>query len=57
MTWPFKTTIINQNKMNVVSYTRKKLFVSFNYYINNHLLVRVNRVKDLGIFFDYKSTF
>ena len=33
-----KSVIINQNKMNVVSYTRKKSFVSLNYYLNNQFI-------------------
>ena len=31
--------------------------VSFNYYLNNHLLQRVNSVKDVGILFDHRLTF
>ena len=54
MTGPFKTQ--RQNKMNVLSYTRKKSFISFNNYLNDNLLIMVNNVKYLGVFFDQKRS-
>ena len=57
-TWAIQNSmIINQTKMNVESYTRKKSFISFNYYLKYHLIMRVNYVKNLGVFFDHKLTF
>ena len=50
--WAIQNSIlINQNKINVVKYTRKKSFISFNYFLNKLLK------KDLVAFFDHKLTF
>ena len=51
-----KSMINNQNKINVVPYTRNKSFVCFNNYQYNHVLLRVNYIKDLGVFFDHELT-
>lgn len=48
---------INLTKCSLVTFTRKKLPINYNYAINNILLNRVNTVKDLGVLIDSKLSF
>ena len=43
--WAKQNFRFSQNKMKIVLHTRFD-------YLNNHLIVGVNHVKDLGVFFD-----
>lgn len=54
-----KTNRLNLNvgKCNVVSYSRKKYPILFNYKVDNTLLQRVQTIKDLGVTFDEKLSF
>ncbi|KAH0817019.1 hypothetical protein GEV33_005772 [Tenebrio molitor] len=49
--------LLNINKCNVVSYSRRDTIIRFNYSIENSALQRVNEFKDLGVVFDSKLTF
>jgi hypothetical protein len=49
--------LLNINKCNVVSYSRRDTIIKFNYSIENSALQRVNEFKDLGVVSDSKLTF
>ena len=49
--------ILSINKCNVISFTRSSHPIIFPYNIRNHVLSRVDYVKDLGVTFDSKVTF
>lgn len=49
--------LLNHSKCNVVSYTKKKELLSFDYNINGAVISRVDSVRDLGIIFDEKLSF
>lgn len=48
---------LNLNKCQVISFSRKRSVSHYNYTIQNHNLVRVKQVTDLGIIFDHKLNF
>lgn len=48
---------LNTKKCSVITYTRKKEYSSFDYFINNEPLQRVDNIKDLGILLDTKLNF
>lgn len=47
----------NFNKCNVMSFSRSANFLKFKYKINNIPITRVNKIKDLGVFFDCALSF
>lgn len=48
---------LNIKKCSVITYTRKKDFIKYDYTLNNELLQRVDSIKDLGILLDTKLNF
>lgn len=48
---------LNIKKCNVISYTRKKKPINFNYHINNNIINRVTRIRDLGVIMDSELSF
>lgn len=48
---------LNINKCNVLTFTRKKETIIYQYNIGGAVLERVNEVRDLGVVFDSKLTF
>lgn len=48
---------LNVEKCFVITYTRKKKPIMFDYTINNLKLVRVNSIRDLGVMMDSKVSF
>jgi hypothetical protein len=49
--------ILNANKCQKVSFSRKKSVISFDYSINNIYIDNLNSIKDLGVIFDSVFTF
>ncbi|KAK9871434.1 hypothetical protein WA026_012809 [Henosepilachna vigintioctopunctata] len=48
---------INITKCNVVTFTKKKRPIQFDYTINETTLIRFSEIRDLGIIFDQKFSF
>lgn len=48
---------LNMNKCNVITFTRKKHPLIFDYSLGNVVLMRVSEVRDLGVTFDVKLIF
>lgn len=48
---------LNPNKCYVISFSRKKRKVEFNYELNNFPLQRVSQIRDLGVVMDSEMTF
>lgn len=48
---------LNIPKCNVLSFTRRHNILLYQYQINNEVLNRINKFKDLGVVFDQKFTF
>ena len=49
--------ILNANKCQKVSFSRRKSVISFDYSINNTGIDNLNFIKDLGVIFDSDLTF
>lgn len=49
--------VLNASKCSVISFTRKRSQITFDYMIDNVILKRDDCVKDLGVLFDSKLTF
>ena len=48
---------LNISKCNLISYTRKRNSILFNYTLNNLIIKRVETIKDLGILIDSRLSF
>lgn len=49
--------LVNVDKCQVITYSKAKKPIEFNYLLNHHLLRRVNVVKDLGVIFSSDLSF
>lgn len=48
---------VNEEKCNVISFSKKQDTIHYRYEMNSHLLTRVDCIKDLGVMMDHKLTF
>jgi hypothetical protein len=57
-TWCHENLLpVNINKCNVISFTKKKYPLVFNYKINNIIINRVDSIRDLGVLFSSNLSF
>lgn len=48
---------LNVNKCFIISYTRKRNVITYNYHLNNSKLTRVQKIRDLGVILDANLSF
>lgn len=48
---------LNKDKCFIISFTKSRIVVPFDYHINGNILSRVSQIKDLGVLFDSSLTF
>lgn len=56
--WCDKNSLkLNLSKCKIITFTRKKSPINFNYTINGEIIERVHEIRDLGVILDKKLTF
>lgn len=48
---------VNESKCKVMTFSNKKITIHADYYINNKIIERTDKIRDLGVIFDSKMSF